>query len=179
MPLRRAFLLASFVAFIAATLAKKSEPHRYWRLLAPGRTKWGVLEVRWIDDAGVKVVSKGSSLSSGFHASWCDASAAVDGDTNSYWLESKAESDDRWLGVDFGEGDGIAVEYAEVMQVAHDNYRAFLVEMQWSDDGEAWTYFKSGELDGMNRDPERGNPYWEIVPAPPRINFEEESADFF
>ena len=162
--------------------AKKSGAHRYWRLQAPGTTKWGVLEVRWLDAESGEAVVPGSDaavLSSGSHAAWCSGSAAADGDDKSYWLESKAESEDRWIGVDFGEGGGAEVGAAEVMQVAHDNYRAFFVELQWSDDGASWTYFKSGELDGTHRDPEVGGAYWEKVPAPPRLDFEGEAADFF
>ena len=108
--------------------AKKAGAHRYWRLQAPGTTKWGVLEVRWLDAESGETVVPGSDaavLSSGSHAAWCSGSAAADGDDKSYRL-SKAESEDRWIGVDFGEGGGAEVGAAEVMQVAHDNYRAFL-----------------------------------------------------
>ena len=179
----RAMIVLLFLVAPSTVTAKTAGPHRYWRLISPGITKWGLVEVRWLDDSG-SVVSTGgeaAAISSGAHASWCDATAAADSDQKSYWLESKQETEDRWIGVDLGAtAEPVAVAAAEVMQVAHDNYRTFLVELQWSDDGTEWTYFKSGELDGVHRDQEGdGAPYWEKVPAPPRLDFEQQEADFF
>jgi len=133
------------------------DSHRYWRLVAPGESKWAVVEIRWLDVDGVQVKGS-SSVASGEAAEWSSAENAFDGDLKSYWLADKTESSNRWVGQQFEAPVRVS---AEVMQYAHDNYRTYTAELHYSDDGEAWTYVDVADLQGEGVD----EPHWEVVPS--------------
>ena len=93
--------LLLFCALILASNAETDTAHKWWRVLAPGETKWALAEVRWSADDGT-FLSGGTSFSSGDHADWSSSVQAADANDKTYWCEStKSESENRWLGVQF------------------------------------------------------------------------------
>lgn len=76
-----------------------------------------------------------------------DASAALDADTTTYWMESKEPSAGRWLGVQFLEDTHVTA--VKVMQFGHERYRAVVCDLESSDDGVAWAKQASAYLEGM------------------------------
>jgi len=155
----RSFVALS-LACVVASDATPPEAHRWWRLQAPGETKWALVEVKWKDVSGADQTSSGAPLSSGSHASWCTVDATRDGDAGSYWMESKEATEDRWVGVRFGSPTAVAT--VDVKQYAHENYRVWLAELAWSDDGSSWHVASEGELDGGTSE---DGTFWETVHA--------------
>jgi|AntAceMinimDraft_5_1070358.scaffolds.fasta_scaffold100934_1 hypothetical protein len=150
--------------YASAVLASKDDvqaAHKWWRVLAPGETKWALAEVRWSTEDGATLAG-GHPFSSGDYAEWANAAQATDLNDKTYWCEStKAESPDRWLGVRFEGAEAVAA--VELKQYPHDNYKSFFAELQHSDDeGATWTTAESGDLTGEeNAD---GSPTWERIP---------------
>lgn len=151
-------LLFSIISLSNFGLGFGGDEHQYWRVIAPGRTKWALIEARWLDNEG-QILKHGIPISSGQHAEWCDANMALDSNTNSYWLESTTETSGRWLGVKF---DHPVIATAEVLQYSHSNYRSFVAELHYSDDGLAWHFKGVAELDGSDADDVS---IWEAVPS--------------
>ena len=153
---------------VVTAAAAGEEGHRYWRLTSPGFSKWAVVELRWRDPDGGEISTQSAgarAISSGEYRTWAGAAAGFDGSNVScqafldkthphlcdrlrqttYWLESKEETLDRWLGTDFGVPTDVAD--AEVMQFAHATYRTARAELEWSDDGDTWTHVLTGDLE--------------------------------
>lgn len=145
-----------------------SPGHRYWRLVAPGESKWAVVEVKWYGADGLEIKG-GSSISSGEAAEWSRSDNAFDGDLQSYWLADKAESSSRWIGAAFK--DPVEVVSVQVMQYAHENYRTYTAELHFSDDAKTWTYADVGDLQGDGVE----QADWETIPS----THSSDNLDFF
>lgn len=155
-------LLFSYALILASNAdADTHSPHKWWRVLAPGETKWALAEVRWSAVDG-SFLSGGTFSSSGDHAEWSSAVQATDANDKTYWCEStKTESENRWLGVQFDHATSVVA--VEIKQYPHDNYKSFYAELQYSDDdGHTWTTSESGDLSGEQMDD--GSPVWERIP---------------
>lgn len=134
--------------------------HRFWRILAPGVTKWAVSEVKWLGEDGTPV-DGAKPLSSGQYALWSGPAEAMDGNPKTYWFESKSDSLDRWIGVEFETA--IELHKVELLQFHHSNYRAIQADLQWSDDGTSWTTKVVGSLEGDFD--EFAADHWEQLPG--------------
>mmetsp|Transcript_18221 Transcript_18221/g.42579 ORF Transcript_18221/g.42579 Transcript_18221/m.42579 type:complete len:179 (-) Transcript_18221:159-695(-) len=160
------FVLLSIVPSLASG---DSDGHRFWRILSPGDSRWAVIELRWLDADLQEISTMGATpIASGEHASWANGAAGMDNDESTYWSANvKADSEDRWLGVDFGEGAAVAVAEAEVMQYNHEVYRVFRAYLEYSDDGVVWDLYDQADLEDQCDQCEL---FWEKIPGEPKFD---------
>jgi len=116
--------------------------HRYWRLLITannGDTAFTVVgELGLLDADYLPLTGLGTASASTTQGSQT-AALGFDGDPNTYWESLINEPPPHWLAYDFGTGNAEEVAVATITADRDDERMPKDFEVQFSDDGLAWT----------------------------------------
>lgn len=124
--------------------AASGEGHRHWRVLCTNsQTFFALTQLQMRDDDGFDHAPDGTVSASSVYGTPYQPEYAVNGLSYQFWSTGGGQGGNGWIAVDFGSARNIV---SVLMSNLSASRYPLAFDIQWSDDGSAWTTAWSGTM---------------------------------